>query len=282
MAKRVGHDEHVDAEADGVHALMRRGKLDEPQDALYVAAGVVAVADGMVDRHGVAASKIALDALAATIDEGGGWSSRAPGTTLVAARLDGEIVRGLWSGDSRAYRLRNEGLLELLSEDHSGFMGASERALGGFSPDALHLDQFSCDVADTAGLLLCTDGHGRSTGDPALRAALDGGLITTGGAAVIRSSTHDAQTTELQPRRRYPPFVGLRSHCGPWPDESLRGRSRPRPSTSADGEFGPSHRKDRRELGRFTETGRCGGYHVVDVAARRAARWRRSSARRCP
>jgi serine/threonine protein phosphatase PrpC len=37
-------------------------------------------------------------------------------------------------------------------------MGAIEYALGGFSPEPLHLDRFSCDVAGTVGLLLCTDG----------------------------------------------------------------------------------------------------------------------------
>lgn len=37
-------------------------------------------------------------------------------------------------------------------------MGGIEHALGAFPPDPLHLDTFSCDIADTAGLLLCTDG----------------------------------------------------------------------------------------------------------------------------
>lgn len=178
MDKRVWQDDHLDAEVDGVHVLMRLGKREEQQDAVYVGPGVVAVTDGMGGHaDGAAASKVALDAFEAAIDEGGGlseaaahadaavralagggWSPGAPGTTLVAARLDGEVVRGVWSGDSRVYRLCNDGRLEQLTRDHSGFMGAIEYALGAFSPDPLHLDGFSCEVADTVGLLLCTDG----------------------------------------------------------------------------------------------------------------------------
>jgi serine/threonine protein phosphatase PrpC len=178
VAKRVWQDMHVDADVDGVQVLMRLGRRDEQQDAAYVGSGVVAVADGMGGHaDGAVASKLALDAFATAIDEGGGlddaalradaavralsgdgWSPRAPGTTLVAASLGPEVVSGVWSGDSRAYRLRDDGLLELLTEDHSDFMGAVEHALGGFSREELHLDRFSCDVAGTVGLLLCTDG----------------------------------------------------------------------------------------------------------------------------
>lgn len=178
MVERVWQDDDVDTEIDGVHVLMRLGKRHEQQDAVYVGQEVVAVADGMGGhRDGAAASKVALDAFAATIHEGGelraaaanadaavrglvdgAWSPGAPGTTLVAAQLDGEVVRGVWSGDSRVYRLRDDGLLEPLTQDHAGSMGGIEHALGGFSPEPLHLDEFSCDVVDTAGLLLCTDG----------------------------------------------------------------------------------------------------------------------------
>lgn len=178
MDERVWQDDDLDTEIDGVHVLMRRGKRHEQQDAVYVGPEVVAVADGLGGhRDGAAASKVALDAFAATIDEGGdlsdaaahadaavreladgAWSPGAPGTTLVAAQLDGGVVRGVWSGDSRVYRLRDDGLLAPLTQDHADVMGGIEHALGGFSPDPLHLDEFSCDVAGTAGLLLCTDG----------------------------------------------------------------------------------------------------------------------------
>ena len=93
MTARVWQDDHLDTEVDGVHVLMRRGKRDEQQDAVFVGSGVVAVADGLGGhRDGRAASKVAVDAFAPTISE------------------------------------------------------------------PLHLDTFSCDIADTAGLLLCTDG----------------------------------------------------------------------------------------------------------------------------
>jgi hypothetical protein len=63
-------------------------------------------------------------------------------------------VVGRLAGLSAAH----DGLLEQLTDDHSGFMRDIEHALGAFDPEALHLDWFSCDVADTAGLLLRTDG----------------------------------------------------------------------------------------------------------------------------
>jgi hypothetical protein len=47
MATRVWQEDHVDAEVDGVHVLMRLGRREEQQDAVYVGPGVVAVADGM-------------------------------------------------------------------------------------------------------------------------------------------------------------------------------------------------------------------------------------------
>lgn len=178
MTRRVWQDEHVDADVDGVQVLMRLGRRDEQQDAAYVGPEVIAVADGLGGHaDGAAASKAALDVFGTVIEEDGsladaagradaavralavgGWSPRAPGTTLVAARLQGERLEGVWSGDSRAYRLRDDGLLQPLTEDHGDFMGAIEHSLGGFSPDPLHLDQFSCDVVGTIGLLLCSDG----------------------------------------------------------------------------------------------------------------------------
>ncbi len=178
MMECVWQDVHVDADADGAQVRMRLGKRREQQDAAYVGPGVVAVADGIGGHaDGAAASKLGLDAFATAVNEGsrladaalradaavrelwgGGWSPRAPGTTLVAAQLNGEVAEGLWAGDSRAYRLRDDGVLEPLTEDHSGFMGAITHALGAFSPDPLYVDRFACPVKGTVGLLLCTDG----------------------------------------------------------------------------------------------------------------------------
>jgi serine/threonine protein phosphatase PrpC len=174
---RVLQRSHVDIVLDDVHVRMRLGARDEQQDAAYVGPGVVAVADGMGGHaRGADASRIALEAFAVAVEGGAtleeavkradaavrslsdGRSSRAPGTTLVAARLVGATVQGVWSGDSRAYRLGTDGVLELLTEDHRGFMGAIEHALGAFDAGPVHVDGFDAAVDGTAGLLLCTDG----------------------------------------------------------------------------------------------------------------------------
>lgn len=176
--ERVRQEVDLDTVVDGVQVLMRLGKRAEQQDAAYIGPGVVAVADGMGGHDdGAAASRAALEAFATAVHQGDGiadaavradgavralsgprWSPHAPGTTLVAARHETGRLDGVWSGDSRAYGLRTDGRLELLTEDHSGFMGAIEHALGAFSPDPFHLDRFCCDAADTVGLLLCSDG----------------------------------------------------------------------------------------------------------------------------
>jgi PPM family protein phosphatase len=177
VLERVLQARHVDDAFGAVQVQMRLGQREEQQDAAYVGPGVVAVADGMGGHaRGADASRVALEAFAGAVASGAsledatgradeavrslsdGWSSRAPGTTLVAARLAGTSVRGVWSGDSRAYRLRTDGVVELLTEDHSGFMGGIEHALGAFDPGPVHVDGFEVALAGTAGLLLCTDG----------------------------------------------------------------------------------------------------------------------------
>ena len=168
---------HVGLGFGGVDVQMRLGARVEQQDAAYVGPGIVAVADGMGGHaRGAEASRAALEAFAATARGGAtledavgqadvavralsdGWSYTAPGTTLVAARLTGAAVRGVWSGDSRAYRLRTDGVLELLTEDHTALSGGIEHALGAFDSGPVHFDRFEVPVVGTVGLLLCTDG----------------------------------------------------------------------------------------------------------------------------
>ena len=176
MTVRVLQSDHVDEEVDGVHVAMRLGARHEQQDGAFVAPGVAAVADGMGGHHdGAAAAMAALEAFSSAIHEGadlqeatvqadaavraltgGQWRPRAPGTTLVAAQREEAGVAGVWSGDSRAYRLRADGHLEGLTEDH-GTLGGIEHALGSAFP-ALHQDRFWCPAEDTLGLLLCSDG----------------------------------------------------------------------------------------------------------------------------
>jgi serine/threonine protein phosphatase PrpC len=174
---RVLQRNHVDLALQGVDVQMRRGAREEQQDAAYAGSGVLAVADGMGGHaRGAEAASAALRAFASAVEGGAqlgdaagradeavralvdAWSYTAPGTTLVAAHLDEATVSGVWSGDSRAYRLRTDGVLELLTEDHRDFMGGIEHALGAFDPGPLHLDRFEVAVDGTAGLLLCTDG----------------------------------------------------------------------------------------------------------------------------
>lgn len=196
---RVVQRDHVDLTLKGVEVQMRLGSRLEQQDAVHVGPGVVAVADGMGGHaRGAAASRVALEAFALAVEAGAtlegavgradlavrGLSDRvsmhAPGTTLVAARLAGTTVRGVWSGDSRAYRLRTDGVLELLTVDHTGLMGGLQHALGAFDPDPVHVDGFDVDVDGTVGLLLCTDGLTGPFDDAALVGQVDGSLTLIG------------------------------------------------------------------------------------------------------
>ncbi len=176
MNGRVWQDDHVDEVVDGVRVVMRLGRRHEQQDGAFIAPGVAAVADGMGGHHdGAAAAVAALEAFGSAARRGadlhdataqadaavraltdGQWSPRAPGTTLVAAQRQEQGVAGVWSGDSRAYRLRTDGHLEALTDDH-GTLGGIEHALGSAFP-ALHQDRFWCPLEDTVGLLLCSDG----------------------------------------------------------------------------------------------------------------------------
>lgn len=115
---------------------------------------------------------------------------RTAGSTVVALVTDGLRFGCLWAGDSRAYRLRNGGFVQL-TRDHSmvqemverGLIPAAEanthpdahiitRAIG--SQNDLQLDAVQGDVRPGDCYLLCSDGLSRVLPDEMLQAALAG------------------------------------------------------------------------------------------------------------
>jgi len=150
--------------------------------------GLWALADGMGGlSHGELASRMVCDALAelrpkASLDDLVEEASRSlervneylrrsalravdavqSGSTVVALLISGKEGAVLWAGDSRAYRLR-DGLLSQLMTDHSwhGADGAADaqaitRAVGG--EDALDLEVLRTDARGGDRFLLCSDG----------------------------------------------------------------------------------------------------------------------------
>jgi type VI secretion system protein ImpM len=150
--------------------------------------GLWALADGMGGlSHGELASRMVCDALAelhprASLDDLVEEVSRSlervneylrrsalratnavqSGSTVVALLISGKQCAVLWAGDSRAYRLR-DGLLSQLMTDHSwkdpgGGIDAQAitRAVGG--EDALDLEVLRTDARTGDRFLLCSDG----------------------------------------------------------------------------------------------------------------------------
>jgi type VI secretion system protein ImpM len=150
--------------------------------------GLWALADGMGGlSHGDLASRMVCDALAelrprASLDDLVEEASRnlervneylrrsaqrasnaeQSGSTVVALLISGKQCAVLWAGDSRAYRLR-DGLLSQLMTDHSwsdpsgdSDAQAITRAVGG--EDALDLEVLRTDARSGDRFLLCSDG----------------------------------------------------------------------------------------------------------------------------
>ncbi|NMO91829.1 MerR family transcriptional regulator [Actinomycetospora sp. TBRC 11914] len=199
--------------ADGAE----RGVREEQQDAVVVAGGRAAVADGF-GPDGAAASR-AVTARVAAADDGSALEGvraalagaaavvgtpGASGTTATALCCDGERVGVAHLGDSRAYLLR-QGVLTLLTHDHTwvrslvdeGRLTPEEaaehpdrarlvRALGDGDPD-VHLRRA---VAGDR-YLLCTDGVSAVLDEAVLAGALAGGApaeAVAGLLAAVRSA----------------------------------------------------------------------------------------------
>ncbi|HRO63807.1 PP2C family serine/threonine-protein phosphatase [Thermomonas sp.] len=158
--------------------------------------GLWLVADGMGGHaYGEVASALAREAVVRTVRAGSSLSeairtadediircskrrgdSLPMGTTIVAARIDGNRFEVAWVGDSRVYLWR-DGALTQLSQDHSyvqeliatGAISPAQarshphrnvvtQALGVTTPDQLNVETLSGELRPGMQLLLCSDG----------------------------------------------------------------------------------------------------------------------------
>lgn len=188
--------------ADATHTGHKRDHnedvcLSAPEINLWL------VADGMGGHeHGEVASALARDTVREAISSGRpledaireaaqavssrtrtGLSS-SMGTTIVAARVDGNGYEIGWVGDSRAYLQPRDGKLHQLTHDHSyvqelmdgGAISEKEaeghpqrhvitQALGVTTPDSLRVDHVTGSLEPGDQLLLCSDGLNTEVGD---------------------------------------------------------------------------------------------------------------------
>jgi len=183
------------------------------EDSYVCEPPLFAVADGMGGHQaGEVASRLAAAALREDVEPAGGterieelireanrriWqhskedvTASGMGTTVTAARVDGDSVTIGHVGDSRAYRIR-EGQIEQLTEDHSlaaelersGKLSAEEarmhpqrsvitRALG-TDPD-VEIDAFSVEGRPGDVYLICSDGLSSMVDDATILAVVEG------------------------------------------------------------------------------------------------------------
>lgn len=183
------------------------------EDSYVCEPPLFAVADGMGGHQaGEVASRLAAAALREDVEPAGGterieelireanrriWqhskedvTASGMGTTVTAARVEGDSVTIGHVGDSRAYRIR-EGQIEQLTEDHSlaaelersGKLSAEEarmhpqrsvitRALG-TDPD-VEIDAFSVEGRPGDVYLLCSDGLSSMVDDATILAVVEG------------------------------------------------------------------------------------------------------------
>jgi protein phosphatase/serine/threonine-protein phosphatase Stp1 len=150
-------------------------------------------------RCAIAEANRALRAEAARRDAG-----TVIGTTVVALMAHGGHFACLWAGDSRLYRWREGGLVQL-SHDHShvqdmvdaGVLTAQEaerhpmanvitRAVG--TQDSVALDQISDALAPGDIFLVCTDGLSKMVPEPEIAAILGKNAIADQPAALIEAA----------------------------------------------------------------------------------------------
>lgn len=183
------------------------------EDSYVCEPPLFAVADGMGGHQaGEVASRLAAAALREDVEPAGGterieelireanrriWqhskedvTASGMGTTVTAARVEGDSVTIGHVGDSRAYRIR-EGQIEQLTEDHSlaaelersGKLSAEEarmhpqrsvitRALG-TDPD-VEIDAFSVEGRPGDVYLICSDGLSSMVDDATILAVVEG------------------------------------------------------------------------------------------------------------
>jgi serine/threonine protein phosphatase PrpC len=195
---------------------------DSNEDAVYASDRLLAVADGMLGPGGAAASTTAinalqplelvdapaaelLSALAAAVGE------HQPITTLTAMLRSGSQLALVHVGDTRAYLLRGDELVQL-THDHTYVQSLVDQGKLECGQVASHPQR---------ALLVRAIGAGPVEADLALRAALPGDryLLCSDGlsAGVDRAALHTALTTAADPEQAVQRLIDL-AHTAGAPD----------------------------------------------------------------